>query len=118
MCLLNLTNVNLPGEGMKRYFTYGFLLLFCLSYASSALAATEKSIVVASTTQIADFARQVAGDRLIVKSVLAPGADPHTYQPTPDDVQMVLNADICLENGLHLEGKTGCPLSPPMRASQ
>lgn len=79
-----------------------FLSLFCSSFA---VASESKPIVVASTTQIADFARQVAGDRLIVKSVLAPGADPHTYQPTPDDVQMVLGSDICLENGLHLEGK-------------
>ncbi len=61
--------------------------------------------VVASTTQIADFARQIMGDRAEVRSVLAPGADPHTYQPTPDDVQIVLQADICFENGLHLEGK-------------
>lgn len=64
-----------------------------------------KKVLVASTTQIADFARQVAGDRLTVKSILAPGTDPHTYQPTPDDVQIVLSADLCLENGLHLEGK-------------
>lgn len=65
----------------------------------------DKPVVVASTTQIADFARQVAGDRMFVKSILAAGADPHTYQVTPDDVQLVLEADLCLENGLHLEGK-------------
>jgi manganese/iron transport system substrate-binding protein len=65
-----------------------------------------KPSLVASTTQIADFARQIAGDRLTVTSILAPGADPHTYQPTPDDVQIVLDADLCLENGLHLEGKS------------
>jgi len=64
-----------------------------------------KPVVVASTTQIADFARQIAGDQVIVKSILAPGADPHTYRVTPDDVQIVLGADLCLENGLHLEGK-------------
>lgn len=67
----------------------------------------EKKIrIVTSTTQIADFARQVMGDRAEVKSVLAPGADPHTYQPTPDDVKIVLQADLCFENGLHLEGKS------------
>lgn len=77
-------------------------VLFCSSFG---VANEGKPVIVASTTQIADFARQVAGDRLIVKSILAPGADPHTYQPTPDDVQMVLDADLCLENGLHLEGK-------------
>jgi manganese/iron transport system substrate-binding protein len=76
----------------------------CLTHAP-AIAAESKPVLLASTTQIADFTRQVVGDRCIVKCVLAPGADPHTYQPTPDDVQMVLGADLCLENGLHLEGK-------------
>lgn len=91
---------------MKKCFIYT-LVLFCSLLYSSVIVANEvkKPIVVASTTQIADFARQVAGDRLVVKSILAPGADPHTYQPTPDDVQMVIDADLCLENGLHLEGK-------------
>lgn len=64
-----------------------------------------RKVLVASTTQIADYARQVVGDRCVVKCILAPGADPHTYSPTPDDVQMVLGADLCLQNGLHLEGK-------------
>ena len=67
---------------------------------------TGRMRVVASTTQLADFARQIMGDRAEVRSVLAPGADPHTYQPTPDDVQLVLQADLCLENGIHLEGKS------------
>ena len=80
-------------------------LFTALGFSARLQAEESRSVVVASTTQIADFARQVAGDRMIVKSILAPGADPHTYQPTPDDVQMVLGADLCLENGLHLEGK-------------
>ncbi len=66
----------------------------------------KKPVVVASTTQIADFARQVGGDQVTVKSILAPGADPHTYNVTPDDVQIVLGSDLCIENGLHLEGKS------------
>jgi len=90
---------------MKSNVLYGcvFILSLCLSVA--VMAEESKPTIVASTTQIADFARQIAGDRLVVKSILAPGADPHTYQPTPDDVQKVLTADLCLENGLHLEGK-------------
>ncbi|MCC6738179.1 MAG: zinc ABC transporter substrate-binding protein [Planctomycetia bacterium] len=66
---------------------------------------TRRPVIVCSTTQIADFARQVAGDRCVVKCILAPGADPHTYQPTPGDAEIVATADLCLENGLHLEGK-------------
>lgn len=86
------------------------LLAWCplLFAAGPATAKTEtgRLRVVASTTQIADFTRQIMGDRAEVRSVLAPGADPHTYQPTPDDVQIVLQADFCIENGLHLEGKS------------
>ncbi|MCG8337107.1 MAG: zinc ABC transporter substrate-binding protein [Proteobacteria bacterium] len=81
-------------------------ILVVLVSTHSLPARENKPVIVASTTQIADFARQIAGDRDIVKSILAPGADPHTYQVTPDDVQMVLGADLCLENGMHLEGKS------------
>ena len=80
----------------------------CLSIhlTSTCLEASEdRPIAVTSTTQIADFARQIGGDQVIVKSILAPGADPHTYNVTPNDVQIVLGADLCIENGLHLEGK-------------
>ena len=64
----------------------------------------KRIMVVCSTTQVADFARQVAGDDLDVRCILAPGADPHTYMPTPKDSQLVVSSALCLENGLHLEG--------------
>lgn len=64
-----------------------------------------KPIVLCSTTQIADITRQIVGDQCELLCVLAPGADPHTYMPTPRDAQMALKADVCIENGLHLEGK-------------
>ena len=90
---------------MKYWLSGLILLLCCLAFAQTHYGAEDKPVIVASTTQIADFARQVAGDRAVVKSIMAPGADPHTYQPTPNDVQIVLGADLCLENGLNLEGK-------------
>lgn len=64
-----------------------------------------RPVIVCSTTQIADFARQIAGDSCDVRCILAPGADPHTYMPTPGDAKLTLSADLCLQNGLHLEGK-------------
>ncbi len=94
---------------MKSCFSLAVIIVICLSFADMASAADEaqakKTVIVCSTTQIADFARQVAGDRCEVKSILAPGADPHTYMPTPKDVQAVMSADMTLQNGLHLEGK-------------
>lgn len=61
--------------------------------------------VVASTTQIADFARTIGGDRAEVICILGAGVNPHGYQPVPGDSRLVEKADLCLENGLHLEGK-------------
>lgn len=63
-----------------------------------------KRLLVCSTTQVADFARQIVGDRWIVKSVLAPGQDPHLYEVKPGDATLVAEAQLCAENGWHLEG--------------
>ncbi len=85
-----------------------FLLIAGLLFlpdASRSAAAQEKLLIVCSTTQVADFARQVVGDRCEVRCILAPGQDPHLYQVKPDDVKLVAAADLCLENGWHLEGK-------------
>lgn len=84
------------------------VLLFWAAMASGQEghgAPEDKPVILCSTTQIADFTRQIVGDRCVVQCVLAPGADPHTYQPTPRDAQLALTADLCLQNGLHLEGK-------------
>lgn len=61
--------------------------------------------LVCSTTQVADLARQVVGDRWEVVSVLAAGQDPHLYEIKTGDAALVANADLCAENGWHLEGK-------------
>ena len=60
--------------------------------------------LVCSTTQIADFSRQIVGDRWQVVSILAPGQDPHLYEIRPGDAAIVSSADLCVENGWHLEG--------------
>lgn len=65
----------------------------------------EKKTVVCSTTQIADFTRNIVGDRWEVICVLAAGEDPHTYETGTDDSANVARADLCLDNGWHLEGQ-------------
>ena len=93
---------------MKRLILIGAILIAALTSISAApeeIPLQKKLVLVCSTTQIGDFAQEVVGDRCVVKTILAPGADPHTYMPTPQDVKMVMGADLCLQNGLHLEGK-------------
>jgi zinc/manganese transport system substrate-binding protein len=59
--------------------------------------------IVATTTQIADFARAVGGDRARVVQLLHPNTDPHEYEPRPNDVKAVATADIVFVNGDNLD---------------
>jgi zinc/manganese transport system substrate-binding protein len=59
--------------------------------------------VVATTTQIADFAREVGGDRAAVVQLLKPNTDPHEYEPRPSDVRASTDANVVLENGDNLD---------------
>ncbi|MBT3295309.1 MAG: zinc ABC transporter solute-binding protein [Verrucomicrobia bacterium] len=61
--------------------------------------------IVCSTTQTANLALQIVGDDMEVVCILGPGVNPHVYQPVPGDSRLVETAALCLQNGLHLEGK-------------
>jgi ABC-type Zn uptake system ZnuABC Zn-binding protein ZnuA len=69
----------------------------------SGLSPGEKPQVVATTSIVADVVAQVGGD-LIDLGVLIPiGADPHAFEPTPQDVVAVSDAHILFANGAGLE---------------
>jgi zinc/manganese transport system substrate-binding protein len=55
--------------------------------------------VVATTTQAADFTRNVAGSHADVVQLLAPNADPHEYEVRPQDVKSVSEADLIVRSG-------------------
>ena len=59
--------------------------------------------VVATTPIIADIARQIAGPDADVSSLIPPGADPHTYEPSLRAGRDLAYADIALTNHLLLE---------------
>lgn len=69
---------------------------------SSAFAAPLK--VVASFTVIADFAKNVGGDRVNITTIVGPDGDAHVYEPSPADAVAMAGADVVLVNGLHFEG--------------
>ncbi len=63
----------------------------------------------------ADFARQVGGDRIDAVALLPSGADPHTFQPSPRDVQRITEADLVIVNGLGLEAPMLQLIEPNLR---
>ena len=55
--------------------------------------------VVATTTQIGDWARAVGGDAADVHQILRANTDPHEYEPRPADVEATAQAKVMLTNG-------------------
>ncbi len=60
-------------------------------------------LVVASILPLADFARQVGGDRVRVEVLVPVGASPHTYEITPAQMKLVTRARALILNGVGLE---------------
>ena len=59
--------------------------------------------VVTTTEILADLVKQVGRDRVQVASIVPPGGDPHSYEPTPRDAAEVADADVTFTNHLLLE---------------
>ena len=53
----------------------------------------KRPVVLTTFTILADMARQVAGDRLQVRSITKPGAEIHGYEPSPKDLEQASGAD-------------------------
>lgn len=63
----------------------------------------QKFKVVTTFTIIADIAQNVAGEAADVQSITKAGAEIHDYEPTPQDIAKVQNAQLILWNGMNLE---------------
>jgi ABC-type Zn uptake system ZnuABC Zn-binding protein ZnuA len=55
--------------------------------------------VVATTTQLGDWARAVGGPRASVHTILRAETDPHDYEPRPSDARALAEADVVLRSG-------------------
>ncbi len=72
--------------------------------STGALTSASKPSVVATTTQIEDVARVIGGEEIEVIGLMPRDADPHSFEPTPQDVGKVASAKVVFENGIGLEG--------------
>ncbi|MBN9388585.1 MAG: zinc ABC transporter substrate-binding protein [Chloroflexi bacterium] len=67
---------------------------------SAVTSTTGKIKVLATTTQLGDFARNIGGDRVEVTTILRPDDDPHDYDPTADDSKNAAAAQLIVKNGV------------------
>ncbi len=91
-------------KALSLVIVFGLLLAACSPAAQGGTGLK----VVASTTLVGDVVRQVGGDQIRLTVLFAPGMDPHSYQPTPQDVVTLADADVIFLNGMELEA----PLAP------
>lgn len=108
--------VSLPARAFASSLVLGLCLTGCAITAeggSSPSTTTEnlsqpaqqesKPKVLTTFTVIADMARAVAGDQLVVESITRIGAEIHGYEPTPSDLAKAQDAQLLLYNGMNLE---------------
>ena len=63
----------------------------------------EKMQVAATLPFVGDMVREVGGDRVEVSTVIRPGDEVHTFQPSPSDARKISEAQMVFQNGLGLE---------------
>jgi len=67
------------------------------------VAPSAKPLVVTTNTILDDFVRTLAADAVEARCLLTPGRDPHSYDPTPNDIRLLTRADLIVVNGLGFE---------------
>src|SRR5271157_5283737 len=99
---------------MRRYtgLTALFVVVFAAILAVSALSCRKKAenaldhnrlTVVASLFPLYDFAKNIGGDRADVSLLLPPGVEPHSFEPTPDDIIRLGKANIFIYTNNYME---------------
>ena len=69
------------------------------SISGSGKGAADKVLVVASFYPVAEFVRQVGGERVQVQVLIADGTEPHDWEPTARDLGRVAKARLFVYNG-------------------
>jgi zinc/manganese transport system substrate-binding protein len=60
--------------------------------------------VLASFSILGDMVRQVAGDRVELRTIAGPNVDAHSFQPRPSDAEALRGAALVVRNGLGFDG--------------
>ena len=85
---------------MKARFIFA---LAGLMLVAAAAAADHKPRVIATLFPQYDFVKQVAGGRVNVRLLLPPGVEPHSFEPTPQDILDINRADIFIFTSKYME---------------
>ena len=80
------------------------VLASCASPGASGAAGERGPSIVATTTQVGDFTRELVGDTAEVTQLLAPAQSAHSFDPSAAQLLALADADALVVNGAGLEG--------------
>ena len=63
----------------------------------------QRLAVVATFSILGDMVQNVGGELVEVTTLVGPGGDAHTFEPTPADSARLAEASVVVENGLEFE---------------
>ncbi len=89
---------------MRRRLLLSLPLALMVGLGAQPALAAEKLKALASFSILADFLREVGGERVEVASLVGPDSDVHAFQPSPSDARRLRDAQVIVVNGLGLEG--------------
>ena len=79
------------------------ILVILIVTGSSTTHAAEKLKIITSFSILADITKAIGGDAIDVTSLVEPDADLHHFEPRPQDIKNLLEADLVIVNGLGFE---------------
>lgn len=89
---------------MKTLFSRTFPVLLVAGTAWTGTLPAAPLQVASLSTVLSDVARNVGGDKVQLQEIVKAGVDPHDFQPSPSDVQLVSGASVVLASGKGIEG--------------
>lgn len=84
--------------------TLGLAAMTLSACGDSAGSGDGELTVYATTGYLADAVHNIAPEAEVT-TMVGPGGDPHTYQPSTQDIEAMQEADVVVWNGLHLEAQ-------------
>lgn len=96
-------------KGLFTSLAFGSLLMLTVGCSTpaqktdSAPKENKKIQVVTSFYPLADFSKNVGKDNVEIHNLIQPGVEPHDWEPTPQDMKTISQADVFIYNGAGFE---------------
>ena len=95
--------IQVPDKNRELMLAENHFLIDINDLSPTDLGEGENLRVVTTTNIVGDVVANIGGEAIELTTLIPLGADPHTYESTPGDYQVMVNAHVIFINGVGLE---------------